>query len=418
MRAPTKRGRAIPLMVGAPARRQQVAYASARGLSQRRACALLHTARSYVSTKAQADAPIIARMCELAGQYPRYGYRRIRVFLGRDGHRMGSDRAHRLWRGAPLQVPRKRPRRRVAGARPKPARATGANQVSAYDFVFDACANGQQLKCLTVIDEYTREALAIDVAGSIRSDRVIEVLTRLISVHGPRALPERQRSRVRVAGDPPLVDGQRTTGSSKSPTTTRTWDFGSCRRIASGWEPEEEGLHYQDRRGGRSPSTSAATAVDALLAALPAHLQPPTRFAYLSAWRRAEVLGLTWARVTFDADGGGSIRLDAAQSKNGSGRVLPFVAGPRWLSSSPSDASIAASTVCTSSTGTGNRSATSTTHGARRASPSGAQICCSTTCAAAQSATRCGPAFPSTSHAPERAQDGQHLPPLRHRQRD
>jgi transposase InsO family protein len=128
-------------------------------------------------------------MRELAGQYPRYGYRRIRVFLGRDGHRMGADRTYRLWRGEQLQVPRKRPRRRVAGARPKPTRATGANQVWAYDFVFDACANGQQLKCLTVIDEYTREALAIDVAGSIRSTRVIEVLTQLISLHGaPRAL--------------------------------------------------------------------------------------------------------------------------------------------------------------------------------------------------------------------------------------
>jgi putative transposase len=54
----------------------------------------------------------------------------------------------------------------------------------AYDFVFDACANGQQIKCLTVIDEYTRECLAIDVAGSIRSGRVIEVLAKLVSVHG------------------------------------------------------------------------------------------------------------------------------------------------------------------------------------------------------------------------------------------
>ena len=62
--------------------------------------------------------------------------------------------------------------------------ATVANEVWAYDFVFDACANGQQLKCLTVIDEYTRESLAIDVAGSIRSGRVIEVLTRLVSQHG------------------------------------------------------------------------------------------------------------------------------------------------------------------------------------------------------------------------------------------
>jgi putative transposase len=65
----------------------------------------------------------------------------------------------------------------------------GANQVWAYDFVFDTCANGQSLKCLTVIDEFTRECLAIDVAGSIRSGRVIEVLSRLVSERGaPRFL--------------------------------------------------------------------------------------------------------------------------------------------------------------------------------------------------------------------------------------
>ena len=50
--------------------------------------------------------------------------------------------------------------------------------------MFDACANGQQLKCLTVVDEYSRDCLAIDVAGGIRSGRVIEVLAKLISVHG------------------------------------------------------------------------------------------------------------------------------------------------------------------------------------------------------------------------------------------
>ena len=62
--------------------------------------------------------------------------------------------------------------------------ATAEGQVWAYDFVFDACANGQQLKCLTVVDEFTRECLAIDMAGSIRSGRVIEVLSKLVSVHG------------------------------------------------------------------------------------------------------------------------------------------------------------------------------------------------------------------------------------------
>ena len=183
-------------MVGAPVRRQQVAYVRKRGVSVRRACALMSVSRStlgYQSRLAQRDTPVVAAMRELAAQYPRYGYRRIQVFLARAGQSMSVDRAHRIWRQAGLQVPRKRSRkrsrRRVASHRPRPLPAIGPNQMWAYDFVFDRCANGQQLKCLTVIDEYTRECLAIDVAGSIRSGRVIEVLSRLVSIHGvPRYL--------------------------------------------------------------------------------------------------------------------------------------------------------------------------------------------------------------------------------------
>jgi len=79
------------------------------------------------------------------------------------------------------------------GALPRVARARcrqrARDRCGPCDFVFDACANGQQLKCLTVVDEFTRECLAIDVAGSIRSGRVIEVLSRLVSIHGsPRHL--------------------------------------------------------------------------------------------------------------------------------------------------------------------------------------------------------------------------------------
>jgi putative transposase len=179
-------------MVSARVRRAQVAFVEQRGLSRRRACALLSVARStlaYQSRLALKDGPVVAAMRELAAQYPRYGYRRIHVFLERQGHVMSPDRVHRLWRQEALQVPRRRPRRRVASHRPRPLPATGANYLWAYDFVFDACANGQQLKCLTVVDEYTRECLAIDVAGSIRSGRVIEVLSKLVSVHGaPRYL--------------------------------------------------------------------------------------------------------------------------------------------------------------------------------------------------------------------------------------
>jgi hypothetical protein len=69
-------------------------------------------------------------------------------------------------------------------ARPRPQAPCGPNQVWSYDFVFDHCANGQQLKCLTVTDEFTKEGLAIDVDGRIRSPRVIEVLSRLVSERG------------------------------------------------------------------------------------------------------------------------------------------------------------------------------------------------------------------------------------------
>jgi len=178
-------------MVSARVRWEQIAFVVGRGRSHRQACALLSVARStitYQSKLAVRDAPVLSDLRELAAQYPRYGYRRMQIFLARKGHVMSADRAHRLWRVAGLQVPRRRPRRRVATGRPRPLPATGPNQVWAYDFVFDACANEQVLKCLTVVDEYTREALAIDVAGRIRSARVIEVLARLISVHGAPAI--------------------------------------------------------------------------------------------------------------------------------------------------------------------------------------------------------------------------------------
>ena len=114
-----------------------------------------------VSVLAAKEAPTLEAMRRLSTESPRYGYRRIRIFLQREGHAMSIDRCYRLWCQAGLQVPRKRPRRRI-----------------------DACANGQPLKCLTVIDEWTRECLAIEVAGSIRSRQVVDVLKRRVSLRG------------------------------------------------------------------------------------------------------------------------------------------------------------------------------------------------------------------------------------------
>ena len=77
----------------------------------------------------------------------------------------------------------------------------------AYDFVFDTCANRQTLKCLTIVDEWTRECLAIDVAGGIRSRRAIEVLAQLVSVLAPREGRDDERTAARAIRDQANVEG-------------------------------------------------------------------------------------------------------------------------------------------------------------------------------------------------------------------
>jgi putative transposase len=91
---------------------------------------------------------------------------------------------------------------------------TGPNHVREYDFVFDACADGKQLKCLTVVDEWTRECLAIDVADSIRSRRVVEVLARLVSVRGAPAF-------MRSDNGPEFVSNAILSGSSTKESEAR-----------------------------------------------------------------------------------------------------------------------------------------------------------------------------------------------------
>ncbi|SCC91709.1 transposase (fragment) [Thiomonas sp. X19] len=176
-------------MVSAQARREQVRFAIGRGLSQRRACALLSVARSalnYTSKMLEKDVPALGAMSVLSAQYPRFGSRRVHVFMERQGFEMGHGRAWRLWTKGNLQVPRKRPRKRVAGSRPRPCTPKGPGQ--ARSGLTISCTTraptAQKLKCFTVIDEFTKVSLTIDVAGSIKSGRVVEVLSQLVSVHG------------------------------------------------------------------------------------------------------------------------------------------------------------------------------------------------------------------------------------------
>ena len=146
-------------MVSPQGRREQVQLACQRGLSQRRACGLLGVARSTLTYELRLpakDAPVIEAMKLLSAQYPRYGYRRIRIFLRRQGFELSWSRIHRIWRQAGLLLPKKRARKRIATARPRAHTPFKVNMVWAYDFVFDTTADGHQIKCLTVVDEYIR----------------------------------------------------------------------------------------------------------------------------------------------------------------------------------------------------------------------------------------------------------------------
>jgi putative transposase len=166
-------------MVSAQARREQAHFAIERGLSQRRACALLQVSRSslgYALKMPVKNAPVMAAMRTLSGQYPRFGSRRIRVMLEREGVVVGKERCATLWAQAGLQVPKKKRRRRIAGNRPRPHVPAMRNAVWCYDFVFDARFD---LHRYAVVQE-TIDGLVIAIEGAIV---VVGLGTQLVQGH-------------------------------------------------------------------------------------------------------------------------------------------------------------------------------------------------------------------------------------------
>lgn len=180
-------------MVGAAAKREVVAQLKELHVSERRGCQLAGISRSGLRYHTRRrDEELRRRLREIAREHPRYGYRRACAVLGRDGERVNHKRVHRLWQEEKLSLPLRRPKRRRRGqATALCSRAMRPNHVWTYDFVFDRCANGQKLKILTVVDEYTRESLAIETATSIRSGKVLDVLAGLMTERGT---PEHLRS--------------------------------------------------------------------------------------------------------------------------------------------------------------------------------------------------------------------------------
>ncbi|MPZ15932.1 MAG: IS3 family transposase, partial [Chloroflexi bacterium] len=179
--SPAKRRRAVAAM------REQFA------VSERRACAVVGQARAterYVPRESADEQALRARIVALATRFGRYGYRRITALLHREGWRVNHKRVERLWRQEGLRVAAKQPKRGrlwLADGSIVRLQAEHPNHVWAYDFVFDRTADGRKLRMLTVVDEYTRECLAIEVGRRLSSQEVLAVLADLCVRRGPPA---------------------------------------------------------------------------------------------------------------------------------------------------------------------------------------------------------------------------------------
>lgn len=166
-------------------------------LSQRRVCKALGVARSLARYQARLpgkDSGLVARMRELAKGHPRYGYRRVAALLRAEGWRVNNKRVRRLWRQQGLKIPRRVKKKRRLGHDGNSCvrrRATRMNEVWSYDFVFDQTADGRPLKILPIVDEFTRECLAMLVGRSLAAKDVIGALAKAAEVRG---MPEHLRS--------------------------------------------------------------------------------------------------------------------------------------------------------------------------------------------------------------------------------
>ena len=166
-------------------------------ISERRACKALGQPRSTqrrVWVIPDDEAPLVKRMIELATQYGRYGYRIVTGMLRNEGWRVNHKRVERLWRKEGLKVPQRlKPRRRLwlndgSCVRLRPLRR---NHVWTYDFVQARTSEGRPIRMLTVLDEYTRECLAINVERQLTAE---DVLVQLTDLFVRRGTPEHLRS--------------------------------------------------------------------------------------------------------------------------------------------------------------------------------------------------------------------------------
>jgi transposase InsO family protein len=150
----------------------------------------VRSTQQYRARRLDDEEPLVSRVAQLASVYGRYGYRRITELLRREGWKVNHKRVERIWRQEGLKVPRRQPKRGRLWLNEGSCirrRAEYPNHVWSYDFVAERTQDGRPLKMLAVIDEYTRECLAIEIERSLKSVHVLECLGDLFVERGTPA---------------------------------------------------------------------------------------------------------------------------------------------------------------------------------------------------------------------------------------
>lgn len=156
------------------------------GLSERRSCTLVGASRSTVRYRSvrPPETALRQRMHELADRHRRFGHPRLHVLLRREGFGANHKKTHRLYVEAALQVRKRKKRRRSAIMRRPLVLPSRPNQRWSMDFMSDQLSSGRRIRLFNVIDDFTRQCLAIVVDVSINGQRVARELTRLIDLYG------------------------------------------------------------------------------------------------------------------------------------------------------------------------------------------------------------------------------------------
>ncbi len=225
-------------------------------VSERRACEVVGQPRGtqrYTPRGPDDERALVKRMRELSAAHPRYGYRRVWALLRVERFAVNRKRVQRLWRREGLKVPQKQRKRRRLGHSGNSCasrKAEHVNHVWSYDFVLDQTRDGRRLKLLPVVDEFTRECLAIEVERRLTARDVVATLKYLFELRGaPAFRPLRQRPGVHRRGGEGVADGERVgdavhragqpvagqSPNSRSCGRTRTWRASTASWKTSCW---------------------------------------------------------------------------------------------------------------------------------------------------------------------------------------